>query len=153
MNVKFLDKDHKEKYPIMGCYGIGVDRTIAAIIEQWNDKDGIIWPITVAPFEIIVIPVNIKEETVKKSAEQIYEKLNSRYEVLFEDRDLSPGFKFKDADLIGIPVKIIISSKNLKNNKIEIKLRRTQKSELIEISEIENKIEEIIQNEYKMYEV
>ena len=153
MGVKFLDKDHKEKIPIMGCYGIGLDRTIAAIIEQYNDNDGIIFPITVAPFEIIIIPVNFNDNEVKKFSTDLYEKLKNQYEVLFEDRDLSPGYKFKDADLIGIPIKIIISSKNLKEQKIEIKLRRTQKSFLVEIKEFENKLKEIYSNEYSIYKI
>jgi len=153
MDVKFLDKDHKEKNPIMGCYGIGVDRTVAAIIEQYNDENGIIWPITVAPYEITIIPVNLNDKEVFDTANTLYSELSKDYDVILEDRDLSPGFRFKDADLIGIPIKIIISTKSLKEKKAEIKLRQTNQSEMINISDINKKIKEIINDEYAKYKI
>ncbi len=153
MNVKFLDKDNTEKSPIMGCYGIGVDRTIAAVIEQSNDIFGIIWPITVAPFEVIIIPVPLKSETAKNKAFEIYDNLIKKgYDVLIDDREVSPGFKFKDADLIGIPLKIIVGDKHLKNNKVELKLRREDKSNLADIDKVTDIIEQIIKEEYRRYE-
>ncbi len=153
MDVQFLDKDHKEKNPIMGCYGIGVDRTVAAIIEQYNDENGIIWPITVAPYEITIIPVNLNDKEVFDTANTLYSELSKDYDVILEDRDLSPGFRFKDADLIGIPIKIIISTKSLKEKKAEIKLRQTNQSEMINISDINKKIKEIINDEYAKYKI
>ncbi|MBN1899509.1 MAG: proline--tRNA ligase [Spirochaetes bacterium] len=153
MDVKFLDKDQKEKLPIMGCYGIGVDRTVAAIIEQSSDQDGIIWPITVAPFEIIIIALNVNEKKVKDISEKLYHNLSRSFQVLFEDRDLSPGFKFKDADLIGCPIKIIISEKNLQNDQVEVKTRRTRKVESVPLKDLETKIKELIDNEYKSFQV
>ncbi len=153
MDVKFLDEDNKEKYPIMGCYGIGVDRTMAAIIEQSNDKWGIIWPITVAPFEIIIIPVSLKSDSVKKVSYEIYNNIKDKYEVLFDDREESPGFKFKDADLIGIPIKIIIGEKNLKDDFVEIKLRKDNISKKIKMDNFYQELDNIIKEEYKQYEV
>ncbi len=153
MDVKFLDEDNKEKYPIMGCYGIGVDRTMAAIIEQSNDKWGIIWPITVAPFEIIIIPVSLKSDSVKKVSYEIYNNIKDKYEVLFDDREESPGFKFKDADLIGIPIKIIIGEKNLKDDFVEIKLRKDNISKKIKMNNFYQELDNIIKEEYKQYEV
>ncbi len=153
MEVKFLDKDNAEKHPIMGCYGIGVDRTVAAIIEQSNDKFGIIWPITVAPFEVIVIPVPLKSENARNTAFDIYNGLLKKdYEVLIDDREVSPGFKFKDADLIGIPIKVIVGDKNLKNNKIELKLRKNNESILVDLNNAESEIESLIKKEYSLYE-
>ncbi len=150
MNVTVLNKGNREVYPLMGCYGIGVDRTIAAIVEVWNDKDGIIWPVTVAPFEIIVLPINWNDTEVKEISMKIYETLKEEFEVLLDDRaDVSPGYKFKDADLIGIPIKIIIGKKALNEGKVEIKIRRTQESILSGIADIKTKVKEILLQERK----
>ncbi len=153
MGVKFLDKDNKEKNPIMGCYGIGVDRTIAAIIEQGNDKDGIIWPITIAPFEIIIIVLTQDKKKYRNITDSLYDELNKKYEVLMDERNVSPGFKFKDADLIGIPIKLILSDKNFAQGKIEIKWRKSGKSVLIDKDQILPEIEQIIKEEHEKYEV
>ena len=153
MNVKFLDKDNKEKHPIMGCYGIGVDRTIAAVIEQSNDKDGIIWPITVAPFEVVMIVLTRDKKKYQDTTDSLYKGLNEKYEVLMDNREASPGFKFKDADLIGIPVKIILSDKNLAQDKIEVKMRKSGETMLVDKGKILPEIEKIIKEEYKKYEV
>ena len=127
LEAKFLDKDGKEKTIIMGSYGIGIERIAAAYIEQNFDKDGIIWSGEIAPFKVHLICVNVKLPDVKKMADSVYEEmLNKNIEVLYDDREgISPGFKFKDADLIGVPLQVIVSEKNLKNNEIELKLRRT----------------------------
>ncbi len=153
LDVKFLDKDHKEKHPIMGCYGIGVDRTIAAIIEQSHDKDGIIWPITTAPFEISIIPIVRDNKKYMDYAFSLYKDLKNDYNVILDDRKFSPGYKFKDADLIGIPVKVILSEKNLSYDKVEIKLRNTGKSVLVDKNKVLSEIKKIIKEEYKNYEV
>ncbi len=153
MEVKFLDKDHKEKVPIMGCYGIGVDRTVAAVIEQSNDKDGIVWPITVAPFEIIIIDLIKEKKEFKDYASGLYEDLNNKYEVLMDDRDASAGFKFKDADLIGIPIKLILSDKNLTEGKLELKFRKSGKNIMIDTRQAPAEIEKIIKEEYEKYEI
>jgi prolyl-tRNA synthetase len=126
MNCKFLDEDGSEKPMIMGCYGIGVGRTAAAAIEQNNDKDGIKWPAPLAPFEVVVLPLNINNEEVMSASREIYNSLlNAGVEALLDDRDLRAGFKFKDADLIGFPVSVVVGEKNLNIGMVEVKRRST----------------------------
>jgi prolyl-tRNA synthetase len=126
MNCKFLDEDGSEKPMIMGCYGIGVGRTAAAAIEQNNDKDGIKWPAPLAPFEVVVLPLNINNEEVMNASREIYNALlNAGVEALLDDRDLRAGFKFKDADLIGFPVSVVVGEKNLSAGMVEVKRRST----------------------------
>jgi len=126
MKAKFLDSDGKEKPLIMGCYGIGINRIIAAAIEQNNDKDGIIWPANIAPYRVSILALNINDKRVMNESEKLYKQLLSEgVEVLFDDRDISPGIKFKDADLIGIPLQIVIGSKSIQKSIAEIKIRKT----------------------------
>lgn len=128
----FLDEKGKEKPIIMGSYGIGPARIAASAIEQNHDDNGIIWPLSISPFHVEILPLNMKNESVKKTAEDIYQGLlKENIEVLIDDRDASPGIKFKDADLIGIPYRIIIGEKGLKEGLVEIKERRTGKIEKI----------------------
>ncbi len=136
MNATFVDRDGKEKYIIMGCYGIGVTRIMAASVEQSFDKDGIIWPLSIAPYQVHLICVNPKDEKQKSIAEELYkELLNRGYEVLYDDREERPGFKFKDADLIGIPIQVIVGKK-VKDNKVEVKVRKTQEKMEVELDKI-----------------
>lgn len=156
LQAYFLDKDGVEKPIIMGSYGIGPARIAAAAIEQNHDKDGIIWPKSIAPFDIEIIPLNMGDEKTLKIAEELYEKVNEIYnsfadrhmEVLIDDRDERPGVKFKDADLIGIPIQVIIGEKSLKENKVEIKKRRTRESKLVPISKA---VVEIVNSYYETY--
>ncbi len=125
MNASYLDAGGKEKFIIMGCYGIGVTRILAATIEQSHDDDGIIWPDNIAPFEVTIVPLNYADEKTKETTEKIYKELSSKgLDVLIDDRDERAGIKFKDADLIGVPYRIIISEKNLANGNVELKARR-----------------------------
>ena len=127
MKAQFVDKDGKEKPIYMGCYGIGVSRIVAAIIEGNYDKDGIIWPVSVAPFLIDIILTNMAESEILKTGEKIYNELKENgFEVIFDDREESAGVKFKDADLCGFPFQIIIGKK-IKNGNVEIKERKTGK--------------------------
>ncbi|MCM8800331.1 MAG: proline--tRNA ligase [Candidatus Omnitrophica bacterium] len=124
LDAKYLDKDGKVKYAIMGCYGIGVSRLIAAIIEQNYDSDGIIWPKEISPYKVIIIPLDIQDELIKKLAFDIYKKLVSlNIDVLLDDRDEPAGVKFKDADLIGIYLQVIIGKESLKKGIVELKVR------------------------------
>lgn len=156
LHVTFLDKDGKEKPIIMGSYGIGPARVAAAAIEQNYDENGIIWPKSIAPFDIEIIPLNITDQKTLKIAEELYQKISEIYnsfadrhmEVLLDDRQERPGVKFKDADLIGIPIHVIIGEKNLKHNKIEIKKRRTKESKIVSINKA---IVEIINSYYETY--
>lgn len=124
MNLKYTDIDGGEKNPLMGCYGMGVSRLITAIIEQHHDKKGIVWPYSIAPFDIHIIPVNPNEK-VNHKANLLHDLFTSNgIEPLLDDRDVSAGVKFKDADLIGVPVKLIISERGLDNGCVEYELRK-----------------------------
>jgi prolyl-tRNA synthetase len=129
LKAVFLDEQGKERPIIMGCYGIGVGRTVAAAIEQNHDKDGIIFPIPISPFEVTMLPLQMHETTVIETAERIYaELLDHDIDVLLDDRDERAGVKFKDADLLGIPVRVIVGIKGVKKGQIEIKLRSESES-------------------------
>ena len=148
MKALYLDRDGKEKTMIMGCYGIGIGRTVAACIEQNFDSNGIIWPMPLAPFSVIVTPVNIKESDVMKASESIYsELLACGVESIMDDRDERAGVKFKDADLIGIPLRIVVGSKNLANGQVELKVRRSGESRLYETGKIVDEVRKIITEE------
>lgn len=126
MNATYLDENGKPNPMYMGCYGIGVGRTMAAAVEQNNDKDGIIWPVEIAPYHVIIVPINIKDEAVREKAFAIYHELQQAgVEVILDDRDERPGVKFKDADLIGYPVRIVLGKKTLEQGEIEVKVRKT----------------------------
>jgi prolyl-tRNA synthetase len=137
MNARFLDAEGQEKPMIMGCYGIGVSRTVAAAIEQNHDEDGIIFPPAIAPFTVIVTPVGAKSPEIEEAAERVYRDLwNNSIDTLLDDRDERPGVKFKDADLIGIPFRVTIGKKALAEGKVELRGRKTKEMKLVEISEI-----------------
>ncbi|MCX5781140.1 MAG: proline--tRNA ligase [Elusimicrobia bacterium] len=143
MKAAYLNEKGEENLMVMGCYGIGVSRIVAATIEQSNDENGIIWPVPLAPYKVIIVTINSADEQTRKKSEEIYEKLNSSgIETLFDDRDERAGIKFKDADLIGIPYRITVSEKNLKDNKVELKAR-WQKNTETQFIPIENVLSEI----------
>jgi len=145
LKATFLDADGKEQIIFMGCYGIGIGRTVAACIEQNHDENGIIFPIPIAPFHCIISALNIKEEAVREASEQIYRQLAAAgVEVLLDDRDERPGFKFKDADLIGIPLRIVAGSKNLAQGNVELKDRKSGEVELLPIAEAVDKVKTIV---------
>ena len=136
MGATFLDEKGETKPLIMGCYGIGINRTMATVIEQNNDENGIIWPLSIAPYEVIVIPAVMKDEEQVKVAEKIYNKLLSMgVETILDDRDERAGVKFKDADLIGIPMRITVG-KMVKDGKVEFKLRSSCELEVLTADEI-----------------
>ena len=126
MRAVYLDPEGKERVAVMGCYGIGVGRTAAAAIEQNHDDDGIVWPISIAPFEVSVIPVNVKNREVLEAAERVGNELSGKgAEVLLDDRDERPGIKFKDADLAGLPVRVTLGEKNVAAGFGEVRDRKT----------------------------
>jgi len=147
MHANFLDETGKEKPIIMGSYGIGVERIIACHIEQNHDKFGMIWSRNISPFHVHLILVNSNNEKVVSVAESLYEKLGeSLVDVLYDDRtDVSPGFKFKDADLLGMPLQIIAGEKNISAGKIEIKDRRTGNREIIDIGKVVAYVEKFLE--------
>ena len=147
MKAVYSDNNGKESPMIMGCYGIGVGRTAAASVEQNHDEKGIVWPRNLAPFEVIVIPVNFKNDDLKNTCESIYTQLKEMgVEVILDDRQDRLGGKLKDADLIGIPLQIIVGPKNLEEGKVEIKIRKTQESQLHLYPQIVNDIPNILKD-------
>ena len=125
LNATFLDADGSRKPSVMGCYGIGVTRTLQAIIEQGNDKDGVIWPLSVAPYQVCITPLAVAPESqAMQLAEKFYAELTAQgVEVILDDRDERPGVKFKDADLVGFPIRIALGEKSLAKGEVEIKPR------------------------------
>ena len=142
MDVTYLDAAGEKKTVVMGCYGIGVERLMASAIEQWNDAAGMIFPISIAPFDVIITSLGDKAE-VKNKAEEIYVRLSGRREVLYDDRDDSPGVKLKDADLLGIPIRIVVSQRLLKKNEVEVKVRKTGEVMICTDGDLESVIERV----------
>ncbi len=137
MSVNYLDQDGKAKPMIMGCYGIGVGRTLAAVIEQNHDDYGPIWPLAIAPFHVHLCALNIRDEAVRTAAEALYADLQATgLEVLFDDRSEKAGFMFNDADLIGVPLRLIVSPKTLAEGKAEFKRRSSPEKTLIDLSQV-----------------
>ncbi len=142
MKAYFMDRYGMEKPIYMGCYGIGVSRIIAAIIEGNYDDKGIIWPLSVAPFTVDIIPINMSDGFILNASEKIYNELNENgIDVILDDRDESAGFKFKDADLCGFPFQIIVGKK-IKEGKIEVKKRRYNKTELVDFEKVNDYIKD-----------
>jgi len=138
MNATVLDENGKSVPLIMGCYGIGVTRIVASAIEQNHDDSGIIWPNAIAPFEVALVPMNAhKSELVRETSEQLYQDLKAAgIDVLLDDRDERPGSKFADLELMGIPHRIVIGERSLKNSELEYKGRRDEKASMIPATEI-----------------
>jgi proline--tRNA ligase len=149
MGFNYLDENGKLKVPTMGCYGIGVDRTIAAIIEEHNDEKGIIWPMSVAPFHVTVIAISKKEET-NDEAEKFSAQLEQKgLEVLFDDRNERAGVKLADSELIGVPVRVVFSDKN--EGKLEITLREKNETKLLPVDEAMKFVEDFVKAELKKF--
>lgn len=145
LKATVLDDEGKERVLEMGCYGIGVTRTMAAAIEQNHDDAGITWPMPLAPFQVVVVPVNVLEERLRTTAEKIYEELRARgVDVLLDDREERPGVKFKDADLIGCPLRITVGPRALERDAVELK-RRTEKDAIeVPVAEVAARVAEIV---------
>lgn len=145
MNAVYLDENGKTKPFIMGCYGIGVSRTMAAIAEQFNDDKGLIWPVSVAPFDIHLIAVNMKDETQAALAEKLYAEFKqNKMEVLLDDRQERPGVKFADSDLIGLPVRVTVGKK-AGEGIVEVKVRKTGEMFEVHVHELMDKITELFE--------
>ncbi len=135
LNAKFLDADEQLKPIIMGCYGIGMNRIIAGLVETNNDKDGIIWPMAVAPYEVVLTLVKVPDEPSMKVARELHDQLTAAgIDVLLDDRDCRAGVKFKDADLIGIPLRVVIGERGLQEGKLEVKWRWSKDAEKIDLT-------------------
>ncbi len=144
MAATVQDSDGKDRVMSMGCYGIGISRIVGAAIEQNHDDNGIIWPEPVAPFDVILVPINMhRSDTVRKAAESLYEELMSfGLDVLFDDRDVRPGVKFADAELIGIPHRLVVSERGLEANELEYRHRRDEESRNLNREEVLNLLKE-----------
>ncbi|MGG3987775.1 proline--tRNA ligase [Bacillus smithii] len=145
MGAYYLDENGKSQPMIMGCYGIGVSRTVSAVAEQFNDEKGFIWPKQIAPFDVHLIAVNTKDEVQRELAEQLYQSLQKeRYEVLFDDRPERAGVKFADADLIGLPVRVTVGKK-ASEGIVEVKVRKTQETFEVPASDIVSQLASIFE--------
>ncbi len=145
MDVTYLGSSGEQKRVVMGCYGIGVERLMASIVEEWHDDSGIQFPFTVAPFHIVISPLG-KKPQILEMAERIYSELSAAYEVLYDDRDESAGVKLKDADLIGIPVRIVVSQKHEKTGDVEIKIRQTGEVRICPEKDLQRTLEAIVKD-------
>jgi prolyl-tRNA synthetase len=149
LKATFLDKNGREAPIVMGCYGIGIGRVVAAAIEQSHDENGIIFPISISPFEVTILPLELHEARVRKVAEDLYQHLSDLGVAVFlDDRDERPGFKLKDADLLGIPVRITVSLRTLESNSVEIKLRSRPDLRLAPVDMAPKAIREVVQGLY-----
>lgn len=147
LGAKFLDEEGTENHCIMGCYGIGINRIVASAIEGGNDDNGIIWPISISPFEVIVTSVNQDDDNVAKAAEDIYQKLlDNGVDVLLDDRVLRGGVKFKDADLIGIPVRVTVGKRSVAEGNVEIKLRCESENQKVPIEKAADEVIKLIES-------
>lgn len=148
MGARYLDKNGQERIIVMGCYGIGIGRTVAACIEQNHDEAGIIWPMAMAPYHVIITPVNAKDEILLKTSKDLYEKLSSAgVDVLLDDRDERAGVKFMDADLIGIPLRLTIGPKKLAEGNLEVKFRRSGEVVTLSLNEVADFIVKTVREE------
>lgn len=135
LKATYLDESGKPKPMQMGCYGVGVSRTMAAAVEQYNDENGIIWPAAIAPYHVLVVPVNNKDQESLHKAEEIYTQLQKAgVEVIIDDRNERPGVKFKDADLIGYPIRIVVGPKTISTGSLEVKIRKTGEVKLLPLT-------------------
>ena len=147
LQATFLDQNGRPNPMIMGCYGIGVSRTLAAAIEQYHDENGIIWPRSIAPFEAVIVPINAKDEALMSTSHTIYTALkDAGVDVLLDDRKDRAGVKFKDADLIGYPLRITVSKNTLENNEVEIQIRKSGEALPCAIDSVATKVTELLQN-------
>ena len=143
-NLKFTDKDGKMKPVVMGCYGIGTTRLIGSIVEALHDENGMVWPVSVAPYHVHIVSIG-KDDAVMKAAHELYDELRSEgVEVLFDDRDAGPGSKLKDADLIGIPLRLVVSGRTLEKDGVEWKARTEKDAEVVKRSDLLKKVKNFL---------
>lgn len=148
LNATFLNENGEQTPVVMGSYGIGIERIVACAIELGHDKNGIIWPMSIAPYQAIILGLDMSNDEIASLSEEVYNLLSDNgIEVLYDDRDYRPGFKFKDADLVGIPIKIVIGKRTIKQGKIEIELRGSGEQLKVEKEELVSTIKNIIQEQ------
>jgi prolyl-tRNA synthetase len=148
LNAKFLDAEGEEQLIFMGCYGIGVSRIVAASIEQSHDADGIIWPMALAPYQVGLFPINVNDELTRETVNRLHDELTAAgLEVLLDDRDERPGVKFKDMDLLGLPIRVVVGPKTLAKGQAEVRQRRSPEVSLIDLDRLFPYLKELIHQE------
>jgi prolyl-tRNA synthetase len=136
LGATYLDAEGKARPVVMGCYGIGVERLLATVIEANHDEKGIIWPASVAPYQAHLVALNIEDTAVREAAEKLYADLRAAgVDVLYDDREESPGVKFNDADLLGMPLRVTVSRRTLEKQSVELKGRREKESSLVPLAD------------------
>ncbi|MCA9852572.1 MAG: proline--tRNA ligase, partial [Dehalococcoidia bacterium] len=144
LDVRFLDQAGQRNETVMGCYGIGVERMLAAVIEANHDKDGIIWPKDVAPFDVHIVALDLEELAVERTLTQLEEDCEKAgLSVLIDDRDDSPGIKFKDADLLGMPVRLTVGPRALAKGGVELRVRRTGEMEIVPADQVVARLKDV----------
>jgi prolyl-tRNA synthetase len=147
MDATFIDEHGEKRYIVMGCYGIGITRTLAATVEQNHDSKGIIWPLSLAPYHVVVVPVSNRDERQMEIAESIYQELlDEGVEVVFDDRDERAGVKFNDAELIGFPIRITVGKKTLQQGTVDINLRREGEEFSVQLDQVSKKVRSLLQS-------
>jgi len=147
LGANFRDEKGESHPIVMGCYGIGVNRLLAACIDQNHDKKGIVWPVSIAPFQVEILTVNHQDEKSRKVADSLYQSMKEKsFDVIYDDRNVRAGVKFNDADLIGIPVQIVMGERNLEKKQIEIKTRHNQQARLVSQDKVLESVKEVLQS-------
>ncbi len=145
MGMTVHDKDGNEVNPIMGCYGIGVGRALGSVLEEWSDDKGLVFPMSIAPWQVVLCPLRLNEQAVQDVTNDLYKKLQDQdVEVLFDDRDISAGAKFAESELMGMPIRVVVSPRSLENDQVEITIRQTGEKEMVAVKDAISRIKAII---------
>ena len=148
MGMTVHDKDGSEINPIMGCYGIGVGRALGSVLEEWSDDKGIIFPMSIAPWQVVLCPLRLNDEKVLSTTNDLYKQLqNNHVEVLYDDRDISAGAKFAESELMGMPIRVVVSPRSLENNQVEITIRKSGEKLMVDLDKAVQTIEQIIKDQ------
>ena len=152
MGMTIQDANGEQINPIMGCYGIGVGRSLAGIVEELADEKGIVWPISIAPWQIYLCPLRMDDDNIKAKAEELYKSLSKKYEVIYDDRNVSAGVKLTDSELMGIPIRVLISPRSLSNEEVEITIRKTGEKIMVNLNELNSALTNICKDLRRRYE-
>ncbi len=154
MGMTVHDSEGSEINPIMGCYGIGVGRALGSVLEEWSDEKGLVFPMSIAPWQVVLCPLRLNDETVAEKTNNLYETLLSNgVEVLYDDRDISAGVKFAESELMGMPIRVVVSPRSLENGEVEIAIRKSGEKMMVKYDDAVSKIKQLIADELKDYEV
>ena len=143
MGMTYTDQNGQLQVPVMGCYGIGIGRLLACILEDSHDEYGPIWPYAVAPWQVHICMLNPSDERVREAGEKLYKELSQKYEVIMDDRGVTAGVQFADADLLGVPYRVIIGKKNIANGEVELTSRDKSFKELVKIEGVMQRLDDL----------